>query len=110
MGFEVSDVGGGSFVVNGIPAGLEAVDPQTLFRSIVAVALAATGRLADDLRASLALSLARTAAIDYGQVLSNQEMESMVNQLFSSTNVNYTPDGKAILCILPQHDIEQLLG
>ena len=110
MGFEVSDVGGGSFVVNGIPAGLEAVDPQTLVRSIVADALAATGRLADDLRASLALSLARTAAIDYGQVLSNQEMESMVNQLFSCTNVNYTPDGKAILCILPQHDIEQLLG
>jgi len=37
-------------------------------------------------------------------------MERLVNQLFACENVNYTPDGKAILAILPQHDIEQLLG
>ena len=46
----------------------------------------------------------------YGEVLGNQEMETLVNDLFSCSNVNYTPDGKAILCILPQRDIEQLLN
>ena len=40
----------------------------------------------------------------------NEEMEAVVNELFACSNVNYTPDGKAILCILPQYDIEQLLG
>jgi DNA mismatch repair protein MutL len=58
----------------------------------------------------VALSLARSAAIPYGQILNNEEMESIINELFSCSNVNYTPDGKAILCILPQGDIEQLLG
>jgi DNA mismatch repair protein MutL len=37
-------------------------------------------------------------------------MDSITNQLFACSNVNYTPDGRAILCILPQSDIEQLLG
>ena len=40
----------------------------------------------------------------------NLEMESLVNELFACSNVNYTPDGKAILCILPQSEIEQLMG
>ena len=57
---------------------------------------------------SLHLSLARAAAIPYGQVLSNEEMESIVNSLFSCSNVNYTPDGKPILVILPQADIDGL--
>jgi DNA mismatch repair protein MutL len=49
-------------------------------------------------------------AVAYGQVLSNEEMERVVNELFSCSNANYTPDGKAILCILAQNEIEQLLG
>ena len=53
--------------------------------------------------------MARVAAIPYGQLLSNEEMESLVNQLFACSNVNYTPDGKTILNILPQRDIERLL-
>ena len=56
------------------------------------------------------MSLARHAAIPYGQLLNNKEIENIINQLFACSNVNYTPDGKAILCILPQGDIEQLLG
>jgi DNA mismatch repair protein MutL len=64
----------------------------------------------DQLHATLAASLARSAAIPQGQVLSNEEMEHIVNQLFSCSNVNYTPDGKSVLAILPQHDIEHLLG
>ena len=59
---------------------------------------------------SLALSLARNATIPQGQVLGNEEMESLVNQLFACSNVKYTPDGKSVLCILPQQEIEKLLG
>ena len=54
--------------------------------------------------------MARAAAIPVGQVLANDEMEALVNGLFACSNVNYTPDGKAILCILPQREIEQLMG
>ena len=58
----------------------------------------------------LALSMARAAAIPYGQVLGNDEMENIINSLFLCANVNYTPDGKNILFILKQKEIEQMLG
>jgi len=110
MGFDVSSLGGGSYAVAGIPADSEGLDPMSLLNSIVADAAEDINGDTDTIHAALALSMARSAAIPQGQVLSNEEMENVVNQLFACDNVNYTPDGRAILCIIPQSDIEHLLG
>lgn len=110
VGFDLSDLGGNSFSVNGVPAGLEEIDCVSLLHEIVADAIEKDSTSATDIHSTLALSMARKSAVTYGEVLGNQEMETLVNDLFSCSNVNYTPDGKAILCILPQRDIEQLLG
>ena len=109
VGFDLTDLGGHSFAVNGIPAGIEGLDPVRLLRQLVDDTNVVGDKLAS-LNAQLALCLARQAAVPYGQILSNDEMESIINELFACSNVNYTPDGKAILCILPQTDIEHLLG
>ena len=109
IGFDLSDLGGYSFAINGVPAGIEGLAPERLLRQLVADA-SMPGAALSALNAQVALSLARHAAIPYGQILSNEEMENIINELFSCSNVNYTPDGKAILCILPQGDIEHLLG
>ena len=106
LGFELTPLGGGSYAVGGIPSGLEGVSVAKLVTDMVGSAATDTSQLADDLHHGLALCLARSAAIPNGQVLGNEEMESLVNQLFASTNVNYTPDGRPILCILPQNEIE----
>ena len=111
LGFDISDLGGGSYAIGGVPAGIEGVDPLSLLRNIVTdAAEKGVGCEDDALHASLALSLSRNAAIAYGQVLSNDEMEAVVNQLFACSNTNYTPDGLRILAILPHQNIEQLLG
>jgi DNA mismatch repair protein MutL len=106
IGFDLSDLGGHTFAINGVPAGIEGLDPVQLIRQMVTDAQ----NPIESLNSQVALSLARSAAIPYGQILNNEEMECIINELFSCSNVNYTPDGKAILCILPQGDIEQLLG
>jgi DNA mismatch repair protein MutL len=110
LGFDLSDLGGNTFAINGIPAGIEGIDPVMLLRRMVSDALEKGRGVTDEINSTVALSLARSAAIPYGQILSNEEMENLVNELFACSNVNYTPDGKAILCILPQSDIEHLLG
>lgn len=110
MGFDISSLGGGSFVVNGIPAGLEGLSPERLIRQVVADAIEKGSSDSEEIHAALALSVARHAAIPQGQVLSNEEMEQVVNELFSCSNVNYTPDGRSILYILSHQDIEQFLG
>ena len=108
-GFDLSDLGGNTYAINGVPVGLEGVDPVMLVRQMVTETSTANAPLTT-LHGQLALRLAQSAAIPYGQVLGNDEMENIINELFTCSNVNYTPDGKAILCILPQGDIEQLLG
>ena len=109
MGFELSDLGGGSYAVNAIPGSVEG-DPVALVRNIVAETAEKGVSPLTSQHEKVALSLARATAVPYGQLLSNEEMDSITNQLFACSNVNYTPDGRAILCILPQSDIEQLFG
>ena len=109
VGFDLSDLGGHSYALNGVPAGIDGLDPIKLLHQLVGDANI-LGTELSSLNSQIALSLARHAAVPYGQILSNDEMESIVNELFACSNVNYTPDGKAILCILPQADIEHLLG
>ena len=110
LGFELTPLGPSSYAVNGVPAGIEGLQPVSLLHELLAAPTGAVKR--DGLTANnqLALTMARHAAIPYGQLLSNDEMDVLVNDLFACENVNYTPDGRAILCILPQHDIDQLLG
>jgi DNA mismatch repair protein MutL len=109
MGFELTSLGGGSYAVNAIPAGVDG-DPVALVQSIVSESDVPGTPDVTTATDRLALSLARATAVPYGQILSNDEMEGLINQLFACSNVNYTPDGRAVLSILPQTDIEQLLG
>ena len=122
IGFELTDLGGGSYAVNAIPADVDG-DPVSLVRTIMAEATEqgasasaaiapdrVPGGLAAGVVETMALGLARATAVPYGQILSNDEMDNLTNELFACSNVNYTPDGRAILCILPQSDIEQLLA
>lgn len=119
MGFDLSDLGGGSYAVNGVPADAEGIDPIALLRQMVADAVDSDGAdvsapspafPSSPLHHILALSLASSAAIPYGQVLSNDEMEALVNQLFTCTDVNHTPDGHLILSILSQDMIDKLFS
>lgn len=109
VGFELTPLGSTSYAVSGVPAGIEGLQPAALVQEL----LASTGPLGRDRMAAyheLALTLARQSAVPYGQLLSNDEMDALVNSLFACQDVNHTPDGHAILAILPQRDIEQLLG
>lgn len=110
FGFELEDLGMGSYAVNAVPAGLDGLNPVSLIRDMVEAAKESGVSAIDEINKSLALSMARAAAIPVGQVLGNDEMEGLVNNLFGCSNVNYTPDGKNVLCILQQREIEQLLG
>jgi DNA mismatch repair protein MutL len=108
VGFELTPLGPTSYAVNGVPAGIEGLSASKLLQDILDSSIPVSH---DSLSINhqVALGLARHAAIPYGQQLSNEEMDVVVNNLFSCDDVNRTPDGKAILCILPQADIEHLL-
>ncbi len=110
VGFELTSLGGASYSINSVPSGLDGVNHVSLVQELVAAASEHGTNAIDDINHSVALGLAVHAAVDYGQVLANNEMESIVNGLFACSNFNYAPDGKKILCILKQSELENLLS
>ena len=108
VGFDLTQLGPSSYAVHGVPADLEGVSPSDVLHDLLSSPSSSNGL--SEAHHQMALTLARRTSISYGEVLSNEEMDALINSLFACQNVNYTPNGKAILCILPQQDIEQLLG
>jgi len=110
LGFELTNIGQNAYAINGVPVGIDGLDNVALVNDMLTDAAEKDLSSKDEIDRTMALSLARRAAIPQGQVLTNEEMENVVNELFACENVNYTPDGKNILCILKQQEIEHLLG
>lgn len=110
IGFELTPNEEGDYTITAVPSGLDGLDYVALVQDLVALAREKTTSAIDDINHSIALELARNAAVTYGQVLTNAEMENIVNSLFACSNFSYTPDGKKILTMLRQTDLEQLFG
>lgn len=108
IGFDLSDLGGGSYAINGVPAGIEGLNPVELVRNMVHTAIEKGNDVKEEIQNILALTLARAAAIVYGQVLTNEEMVSLVDNLFACASPNYTPDGRIVLSTIKEEDIDKL--
>ena len=109
-GFDLSPLGGGSYAINGIPSGIEGLNPVELVRNMVHTAMEKGNDVKEEVQTILASTLARAAAIVYGQVLSNEEMSNLVDNLFACPSPNYTPDGKTVLATIKEDDIEKLFS
>ncbi len=110
LGFELTNLGNGSYAINAVPSGIDGLNYVNLVRDMVGTASECPSGDIDEVSSTLAAGLARNAAVVYGQVLGNEEMESIINDLFVCSNFNYTPDGKKILSILKETEIEHLLS
>lgn len=108
LGFELTSLGGGNYAINAIPLGLEGINPSALVSDMIADVSEASTSVKENINSSLALTMARNAAIPAGQVLSNVEMNDLLVNLFSCSNINYTPDGKRIFTIIAHDDILKL--
>lgn len=108
LGFELTDLGGGSYAINGVPAGIEGLQPAELVRNMLHTAIEKGCKVQEEVQGMLALSLAKAAAIVPGQVLSNEEMNNLVDNLLTSTSPNYTPDGKTVLVVMKEDELEKM--
>lgn len=107
LGFDLTDLGGGSYAINGIPSGIEGLNPSELVQNMVHSAIEKGGKVKSEVQGLLALSLAKAAAIVPGQVLTNEEMNQLVDELLTSMTPNYTPEGKTVLTLLNDEELEK---
>ena len=108
VGFELTNLGGGSFAVNSIPSGVEGLDPMQLVRNMVHTAMEKGNDVKEEIQNVLALTLSKAAAIVYGQVLTPDEITGLVDNLFACETPNYTPDGSVVISTIKDDDINKL--
>ena len=108
VGFDLSDLGNGNYSINGVPSEIAGVDPEQLIHNMLHAAVEKGSDVKEEIQSLMALTLARAAAICYGQALSADEMSSLVDELFACQSPNYTPDGKTILVTVREDDIEKM--
>ena len=87
----------------------EALDASALLQQMIASAIEreGAGETGDEIRTAIALALARSSAIVYGQLLTAAEMDELVTSLFASSAPNHTPDGQTVLSVITMDEIEK---
>ena len=80
VGFDISDLGGGSYAINGVPAGVEKKKPVEMVMQLLEK-YNEKGSAKEVVRSSIALNLAKSNALTGSQILSNEEMAHIVSQL-----------------------------
>ena len=107
IGFDLTNLGNNSYAMNGLPDGVENLDPVSLIRNMVDRAIETGCEVHEEICDSLALSLAKAAAIRPGKILSGEEMDDLLASLFSCQESNLTPDGKTIVSKLTDEELDK---
>lgn len=107
IGFDLTDLGKGSYAINGLPANIGNQDPAALLKEMVARTIETGCEVHEEICHALAFSLAKATAIRYGKVLSPEEREHLIAAIFSSAESHLTPDGKTILSLFSDDELEK---
>ena len=110
IGFDISNFGNGTVVVNGCPADINNPEPKALIESILEEYRNTKDDIKKNTKEKLARCLAKSSAIGYGVALTIPEMQVLIDQLFACENPNYSPSGKKIISILNLEEMEKKLG
>ncbi len=107
LGFDISTLGGGTFVLNGVPAGIDGLQPAKLLVDLLHGAMEQTGEVGSSLHDAIALAMAKDVAIVKGQILSHDEMTVLVDALFATSMPSCTPDGLPVIYIMSDAEIDR---
>lgn len=109
MGFSLASLGGNDWSINSIPTGFDAMSHAT--ETIMQV-LDSVENGGDSIKQKvyehIALSVAKSASLPYGRILTQEEMDKLVADLLNLSDPNYTPDGKTIISVINYDQITKM--
>ncbi|MFV0396884.1 MAG: DNA mismatch repair endonuclease MutL, partial [Bacteroidales bacterium] len=107
VGFDLSYLGNNSYAINGAPSELDNINSTELIRNMITKSIETGSDVREEIQESLALSMAYAGAITYGHKLSEEETSNIINRLFASSAHKYTPDGKLIISVVDDQEIDK---
>lgn len=99
LGFEVREFGKNTLIIEGIPVDLvnNNGNETRLFEQLIEGFKSSQQELKLSRRDALARSMAKTSAIKSGAVLGQQEMNTLIEQLFACQTPNFSISGKPVI-------------
>jgi DNA mismatch repair protein MutL len=106
MGFSIELLSGNTAIINGVPADIDIGDEQEVLRSMLQQYRSLDQKLSLDARKKIAIAFAARTAIPRGKVLSEDEMEMLIDQLFACDEPYHDPLQKPTLVYMPMDEIQ----
>jgi DNA mismatch repair protein MutL len=107
MGFDISEFGRNTFVIHGIPADTADYDSAALLEGLIENYKQNLQELKSDKRENLARSMAHNMAVKSGKELRQEEMNSLIDELFACKMPYSTPSGKPTLTTFSLEDLDK---
>jgi DNA mismatch repair protein MutL len=107
FGLQLEEKSPGTFLVSGLPGHLENAAARTLIDGILSDCKTGEIDLKQEVNRQIAASMAKKAAMPSGKYLSPVEMGELFDQLFACREPGYTPNGKTILSIINNEELDK---
>lgn len=110
LGFEISAMGGGTFVINTVPSNMPSGEIIDFIDGLLEDIKKDRTDSSDDQRIKLARIIAGNMAVKTAQTLKVEEMQQLIDELFACQIPDVAPDGSRVLRIIQVHEIDKLIG
>jgi DNA mismatch repair protein MutL len=110
LGFEISAMGRGTFVINTVPSNMPAGEIIDFIDGLLEDYKKDRADSSDDQRIKLARIIAGNMAVKTAQSLKVEEMQQLIDELFSCQVPDIAPDGSRVLRIIQVNEIDKLIG
>ncbi len=107
IGFDLEQLSPDSFSIQGIPAQLANQSPLPVLQHILTQVRERGADTQQEWREQIARTLANSSAIPYGKTLTEVEMRDLVSRLLALPQHKHTSDGKTILVLLSNEEINK---
>lgn len=110
LGYRLEPFGSGTFVIQGTPADVEQANERTAIEKMIEQYKHFSNDLKFSKREKLLRSLSLQRSVKAGTSLTEQEMTSLVNDLFACTIPNATPTGKPTYMSFKKEEMDKMFG
>ncbi|MEO8771479.1 MAG: DNA mismatch repair endonuclease MutL [Ferruginibacter sp.] len=110
LGYQLEPFGNNTFVIHGTPADISNSNEKVVLEKMLEQYKHFSTEIKFSNREKLLRSLAWQQSIKSGTILSQKEMQSLVNDLFACEMPNSTPNGKPTYMTFKKEDLDKMFG
>jgi DNA mismatch repair protein MutL len=109
LGFEISSMGGGTFVINTVPSKMPSNEIIDFIDGLLEDYKKDRADTTGDQRIKLARIISGNMAVRSEKTLKVEEMQQLIDELFACQVPDVAPDGSKVLKIIQVHEIDKLI-